>query len=121
MSSSFLVSVTSSRSAISDLGGFVHLVGVDHRRQHEGAVLGADGAEVLLRPHHEAGHAHLAALLHRLGEQGVGLGGRLVGRHVVRGVVEQRVDVDEVDELLDVDRAARSGSRDASSSSPTVT
>ena len=51
----------------------------------------------------------LPRLLHGLGEQRVGLERRLVGGHVVRRVVEERVDVDEVDELLDVDRAAGLG------------
>ena len=94
---------------LGDLGRLVDLVGVDHRRQHEGAVLRPDCAEVLLRAHHEAGDADLARLLHRLGEQRVGLRGGLVGRHVVGGVVEERIDVGEVDELLDVDRAAGFG------------
>ncbi len=47
--------------------------------------------------------------LHRLGQQRVRLDRRLVGGEVVGGVVEDRVDVGQIDELLDVDRAHRFG------------
>jgi hypothetical protein len=63
----------------------------------------------LLGAHDETGDADLLRLLHRRGQQLVRLGRRLVGHEVVTRVVEQRVDVDEVDELLDVDRAHRFG------------
>ena len=86
----------------------VDLVGVHHRREQELAVLGPDRGQVLLGAQHEVGDADLAFVLHRLGEEGVGLT-RLVRREVVRAVVEDRVDVDQVDELVDVDRAHRLG------------
>jgi hypothetical protein len=68
-----------------------------------------DGAQVLLRPHHEACDADLARLLHGPLQQGVGLGRSLVGSDVVGGVEEHGVDLDQVDELLDVDRARARG------------
>ena len=97
------------RVELGDLLGRVELVRVDHRREHQPTVDRPDRGEVLLRAHHEAGDADLAALLHRALQQRVGLERGLVGRDEVGGVVEHRVDVGEVDELLDLDRARRLG------------
>ena len=58
--------MSSTRVELGDLLGVVELVGVHHRRQHQPPVDRADRGEVLLRAHHEAGDADLAALLHRL-------------------------------------------------------
>ena len=104
-------SLTSSSTHVltHQLGGVVDLVGIDHRRHDQHAVLGAQGGQVLLRPHDEAGDGDLVLLLHGPGEQRVGLLGRLVGGHVVGRVVVDRVDLVEVDELLDVDAAAGLG------------
>jgi hypothetical protein len=87
----------------------VDLVGVHHGRHDQHPVLGSQRRQVLLGAHHEAGDRHLALLLHGALQEGVGLAGALVRRHVVRGVVEHGVDLREVDELLDVDRAGRLG------------
>ena len=87
--------------------GREHLVGVAHRLEHEHAVDGADRDERLLRAHHEPPDRDLALLLHHVGEQAVGLRRFLVGHEEV-GVLEvDGVDVDEVDEVLDLDLAAR--------------
>ena len=94
------------------LGHVVEVVGghdlvvEDHRlhRQHV-AGGGADRDELLLGAQHDARDRHLAGLAHRLEQQRVGLARALVGDEVVRVVVEDRVDVLEVDEVLDVDRA----------------
>ena len=90
---------------LGDAFGVVDLVGIDHRREQQLAVLRAHRREVLLRAHDEASDADLLRPFHGLGQQGVGLHRRLVGSEVVGRVVENRVDVGEVDELLDVDRA----------------
>ena len=86
-----------------DVGGIDHLVGIGERRHHEASLLGADRRGVLLVAHHEPADRHFPAGLHRSRQQHVGLG-RTVGGEVVGGVEVHRVDVDEVDELLEVDR-----------------
>ncbi len=68
---------------------------VAHRAQRDELLLGAD---------HDARDRHLAGLAHRLEQQPVGLGAARPGREVVGVVVEDRVDLGELDEVLDLDR-----------------
>ena len=89
-----------------DLRRVDDLVGVRQRRHHQPAVLGADRRRVLLVAHDEAADGDLAARLHRPRQQHVGLGWA-VRCEVVRGVVVHRVDLGQVDELLEVDRLRR--------------
>ena len=98
------------RGHVVEVVGRHDLVVEDHRlhRQHV-ALAGADRDELLLGAQHDAGDRHLAGLAHRLEQQAVGLPRALVGDEVVRVVVEDRVDVLEVDEVLDVDRAGLLG------------
>ena len=84
-----------------------HLVGEAHRLEHERAVDRTDRDQRLLRPEHEAPDRDLPELLHHVGEEAVGLGVVLVGNEVVRLLEEDRVDVGEVDEVLDLDLAGR--------------
>ena len=89
--------------------GREHLVGVAHRLEHEHAVDRADRDERLLRPHHEAADRDLALLLHDVDEQAIGLLGALVGDQEVRVLEVHGIDLGEVDEVLDLDLAARLG------------
>ena len=70
----------------------------------------ADRDEALLVADDNARDRHLVRLLHRVEQQPVGLRGRRVGHEVVRVVVEDRVDLVEIDEVLDLDRARLLGS-----------
>ena len=80
------------------------LVGEAHRRHRHHPVHRPQRGEVLLAAQHEARDRDLAGVLHRLDEQRVGLLGALVGAEVV-GVIEvDRVDLVQVDEVLDLDR-----------------
>ena len=93
------------------------LVVEEHRGQREQAVADADEHQVLLRPQHEAAERGALAAAHDLEQQLVGaLGAFAVARGQEEiGVVEvDRVDVLEVDEGLDLDRAglARGGQRE---------
>ena len=66
----------------------------------------AASREVLLRADDNASDRQLARGRHRAAQEVVGLRRHLaVGQRVVRGVVVGRVDVSEVDEALDVERA----------------
>ena len=76
-----------------------------HRGQGEDVVHRADRGQMLLVAEHEAGDRDLARLLHRLHEQRVGARGALVGTEVVGLLEVDRVDVVEIDEVLDLDRA----------------
>ena len=81
-----------------------HLVGEAHRRHRQHLAHRADRGQVLAVSEHEPRHRHLLRVGHRLDQQGVGLLGPLVGPQVV-GVVEvDRVDLVEIDEVLDLDR-----------------
>src|SRR3954471_934458 len=87
-----------------DALGIDDLVGEDHRGHPEDVALhGADRDEVLLLADHDLGDRDLAALAHRLEQQPVRLRATGPGREVVRVVVHDRVDVREVDEVLDLD------------------
>jgi hypothetical protein len=79
----------------------------EHRRERDRIAARAHGHQVLLGAQHEAGDRDLARALHHGAQQVVGANSRLVRiRHeVVRVVVVDRVDLLEVDERLDVDRA----------------
>ena len=66
---------------------------------------GADRGDVLLVAHHEPADGHLVRRLHRPRQQHVRLRG-LVGSHDVRRVEVHRVDLVEVDELLEVDASS---------------
>ena len=92
-----------------DAANVDHLVGEHHGAHQQLAILGADGRHVLLVAHDESPDAHLAGLFHRLCQQHVRLGG-LVGSDDVRRVEVNRVDVHQIDELLEVD--ALGGRRD---------
>ena len=85
------------------------LVGEQQRRQLERDLGRAQRDEVLLGAQHDAGDADAAARAHRLEQQPVGLGAARGRRDVVRRVVEDRVDLRAVDEVLDLDRAAALG------------
>jgi hypothetical protein len=74
-----------------------------HRFENEGTVLGAEGAQVFLRPHDEAGNSDLLALFHRLDEEAVGLGALLLGDDVVGAVEVDGVNVAQRDEVFDLD------------------
>ena len=90
-------------SQLVDVGRIDHLVGVRKGRHHQPTLLGTDRCGVLLVAHHEPPDRHLAARLHRSGEQHVRLR-RAVGGQVVGGVEVDGVDVGEVDELFEIDR-----------------
>ena len=64
----------------------------------------ADRDELLLGADDDARDRDLARLAHRVEQQPVGLGAAGAGREVVGVVVVDRVDLVEVDEVLDVDR-----------------
>ena len=85
--------------------GLRHLVVEAHRRHRQDVVHRADRGEVLLVAKDEAGDRDLAGVAHRLDEQGVGLLGALVGAEVVGLLEVDGVDLVEVDEVLDLDRA----------------
>ena len=85
------------------------LVVEDHRLHHQQVTRRADRDERLLGADDDAGDRHLARRLHRVEQQPVRLGRALVRHEVVRVVVVDRVDVLEVDEVLDVDRARALG------------
>ena len=85
------------------------------RRRTASSIISSDLAdgpqrdEVLLRAHHDAGDADLCRLAHRLEQQLVRLRAAGGGRDVVGRVVEDRVDLGFVDEVLDLDRVASTG------------
>ena len=82
-----------------------HLVVEDHGGHGHHVAGGPDRDEVLLLPDHHARDRDLVRLLHGAHQQAVGLGGAGAGREVI-GVVEvDRVDLVQVHELLDLDRA----------------
>ena len=80
-----------------------HFVGEAHRLEYERAVDRADRDQRLLRTEDETPDRDLPEFLHHVGEQAVGLGVFLVGNEVVRLLEEDRVDVGQVDEVLDLD------------------
>ena len=86
--------------------GREHLVGVAHRLEARASpstgrmATSASFDRSTNRPDRD-----LALVLHHLGEQAVGLGRVLVGDEVVRLLEVHRVDVGEVDEVLDLDLA----------------
>lgn len=89
---------------IPDLVGEVHGLEPDH------LAFGPDGHEILLASHDERRDADLAALLHCRSQQHVGTAGLLALRaQVVRGAVEDGVDLVEVHEVGDRDLATASG------------
>ena len=87
-------------------GGVDDLVGEEHRRHLEHVVVGQrpDRDEALLLADDDLGDRDAVGVAHRLQQQPVGLRAAGPGRQVVRVVVEDRVDLVEVDEVLDVDR-----------------
>jgi hypothetical protein len=85
--------------------GLDDLVGEAHRGHSQHAVHRSDRRQVLLVSQHEARDRDLALLLHRLDEQRVSLLGAGVGTEVVGLVEVDRVDLVEIDEVLDLDRA----------------
>src|SRR3954471_8720105 len=104
-------------AAAGDVLGRPQLVVEQHRGQREQAVADADRDEVLLRAHHEAPEGRAVGLLHHLDQQLVGAPAALglaLRQQEVRVIEVGGVDVDEVDERLDVDRAglARGGGRE---------
>ena len=89
-----------------ELVGGHDLVGVAHRLDAERAVERPDRDEALLAAHHDAPDRDLVERLHRVDEQRVRLLAALVGHEVVGLLEVERVDVVEVDELLDLDLVA---------------
>ena len=81
------------------------LVVEEHRLHHQDVAGRADRDELLLGAQHDAGDRDLVGLLHRPEQQPVRLRRALVGDEVVRVVVVDGVDLVEVHEVLDVDRA----------------
>ena len=91
-----------------DALGVADVVGEQHRRQRQRSVAVADDREVLLGAHHERAERGPLGLAHDLAEQTVGSERSVVvtgGDEEVRMIEVHRVDVGEVDELLDVDRS----------------
>ena len=86
-----------------------NLVGIHHRRNHQLAVYRANSCQVLLGAHDKAGNTDLPCFLHRGHQELVGLLSIDAWRQVVLSVVEDRVDVGEVDELLQIDCLHRLG------------
>ena len=86
-----------------------HLVGVDERHQHQGVALDAQSDEMLLLAQHEATDPDLAGLAHRVDHQAEGLSRPDRGSDVVGGLEHQRIDLVEVDELLDLDQPCLAG------------
>ena len=80
------------------------LVGEEQRLEAQHVAHRPDGGQVLLGPQHQPGDGHLVGVLHRLEEQRVGLRRPLLRHQVVGPLVVDRVDLVEVDEVLDVDR-----------------
>src|SRR5439155_25235934 len=83
-------------------------VGIEHRVEDEHAVVRTHCREVLLRAHDELPDRDLVLLLESLAQERVRLAATAfrVGREVVGLLVEHRIDLVEVDEILDVDRVA---------------
>ena len=86
-----------------------HLVAEQHRRQRHRVAGRPQRAQLLLGADHDPADGDLARLAHRLEQQPVGLGPAGGRRQVVGVVVVDRVDLGEIDELLDVDRLGRLG------------
>ena len=92
-----------------ELLGAHDLVGEVHRRQDQRVTDRPHRRQVLLGAHHDPGDAHHSGVLHGRQQQAIRLGAPVVGHQVVRAVEEQRVDVVEPDEVLDVDGVRRLG------------
>ena len=86
-----------------------HFVREQHCGKHEGALPRPERRQVLLGAEYEAPDAHLPGAFHGLGQQCVGASGGAVGYEVVTVLEEERVDLGQVDELLDLDAAAGLG------------
>src|SRR5215212_3315070 len=85
-----------------------HFVGEAHGRERQSPVAHAHQRQVLLGAHHEPAEGGAIGLAHRLDKQAVCAQRALAlagGHEPVRVVEVERVDVAEVDEGLDVDRA----------------
>ena len=82
------------------------LVGVAHRLDAQRAVDRTDRDQPLLAPHHDPPDRDLVERLHRVDQQRVRLLAALVGNEVVGLLEVERIDVVEVDELLDLDLVA---------------
>jgi hypothetical protein len=65
---------------------------------------GRSAGEVFLVPHHHLAMPTFFGLLHRLQQQLVRLGAFGLGRDVVGAIEEERIDLVELDEILDLDR-----------------
>ena len=84
--------------------GVADLVGEVHRLESEHLAVDANSSKVLPAPHDEGGDPDLSRLAHRLDEERVRPSRRLsLRRDEIGLVVEDRVDVDLVDEVLDLD------------------
>ena len=104
--SSRSVALSSLPSGRSSMSSRRHdLVVEEHRLHHQDVAGRADRDELLLGAQHDAGDGDLVGLLHRPQQEPVRLRRALVGDEVVRVVVVDGVDLVEVDEVLDVDRA----------------
>ncbi len=92
-------------------GGDVEFLGVAdlvvevQRLEHDHVVGDAERGEILLRTHDEARDRDALAALHRGPQERVRLLGPLLRNDVVRLLEVDRVDLGQLDEVLDVDRA----------------
>ncbi len=80
-----------------------NLVGVAKEHQYQSVAVRFEHREVLAGTQHDPRDADLAARLERRSQQCVRMLPALLGRHVVRAIVEDDVDIGGVGELDDVD------------------
>ena len=92
-----------------DLGVLVHILVDEERLQRERVAHGTDQAQLLLAGQDESPERRDTAVLHRSEQQDVrpprGFGG--CGDEVVRAVEVHRIDLADLDEAADLDRARR--------------
>ena len=79
------------------------LVGEEHGLHRDHPAVRPQGHQVLLGAQHHARDAHPARVLHGVEQKLVGLGRAGVRHEVIGMVVEDRIDLIELDEVLDVD------------------
>src|SRR5437016_2607131 len=80
------------------------LVLIQHRRDRQCLLQRPHRREILLGPQHEAGDADAVRAFHRLDQQRVRLRRAAIGHQVVRVLVVDRIDLGQIDEVLDLDR-----------------